>query len=234
MRLEHLAILLIVQGLCSGTRLSAEELKGSVQDIEGGKVDAGEVILRSADSGQQVGRSSVTPSGTYRFANVAAGAYSLTIKALGYSLAKIDGIELREHEEKVLPVIALDTGPHCDTPVMGRLVLLANQDSAVGTLRGSVVFQGSSVPDTKVLLLCGKSTCGTVTTDTGGHYSFQNLQAGIHSLVFEKRGFFRDTFAPFVVQAGFEADYRPIELEKCGTPNCRTNRKSRRRWGPCD
>jgi hypothetical protein len=72
---------------------------------------------------------------------------------------------------------------------MGRLVLLANRDSAVGTLSRSVVFKGSAVPDTKVLLQCGKSNCVTLSTDAGGHYRFQNLRAGIYSLVFEKPGY---------------------------------------------
>jgi hypothetical protein len=154
----------------------------------------------------------------------------LEIKVRGFSLATIDRVDLREREEKVLPAITLEDGQPCDRPVRGRLALLANPDSALGTLSGSVVLKGSAMPDTKVLLQCGKSACGTLSTDAGGHYSFQNLKAGIYALVFEKPGYYRDLFQPYVVQAGFEANYRPTELEKCGTPNCRTNRKSRGWW----
>ena len=113
----------------------------------------------------------------------------MEIKAQGYLGVAIDGIELHEQQELVLPAATL-------------------QDRSASRRAG-------------------------VLTGPDGHYHFPNLQRGGYDLVVEKRGYFRDVWTPVVVQAGFDAVYLPVELEKCGSPNCRTNRKSRLR-GPCE
>lgn len=102
-----LAFALCCAGLFAQTVTSS--LVGTVVDPAGGAVKDAPVTLTSTDTGET--RSAITDSGgTYRFGNILAGTYSVTVKAPGFKSEIESGIVVLAQEAHVGGRIALEPG----------------------------------------------------------------------------------------------------------------------------
>jgi hypothetical protein len=193
----------------------AASLTGAIVDAAGGYIANGTVELVSATKNFWV---QTDDSGVYRFPDLPAGKYTLTFRPGGFEWLTFKSIVLSEHEEKVIPDVALNI-PVCGLSFDRDLVLLPT-GVLLGRLSGSVTPR---VPGVEVTLVCRTfAACRSTKTDSNGKFSFDMLSAGLYGLNIHREGYYpvSATGYQYIVSAGLESIYNSIGLERCPKGNC--------------
>ncbi|WP_103028947.1 TonB-dependent receptor [Salinibacter altiplanensis] len=132
------AILFPVLGALSPVHGQAAELRGSVTDTQDRSVSSVNVVLERADDGEQVAGTSTAVDGTFRFADVAAGAYRLVASAVGYTKASTNVTV--EEEDRLSISLRIRTKKYD----LDEVVVSATRSrEAVGNLASSVSVLGA-------------------------------------------------------------------------------------------
>ncbi len=204
-------------------------LRGMVHDISGTAISGASVILRKSVSREEMGRIQTGPSGTFLFPLLPEGEYAMQVQAVGFMTVALEPFRLAAKEQKVLPPMTLQTGYGCGDPVLRRLTLLDPAEADRGTLSGVVEDpKERPVPGARVSLLCpGQALCGNTTSDAEGRFTFPTVEPGKYTVRIQTHGFHLDERQPYVVEAGYDAGYWPVLLERCHGRDCenRTGRK---------
>ena len=201
----------------------AASLTGSLTDPAGASIVHAAVEL---DPGSQKYQVQTDDAGVYKFPDLPAGEYSLTVRVVGFYRLTVRPINLSASEQKRIPALMLDVAPSgCFNPFPPAFQLLAG-DTTFGGLAGSVVRYGDSselLEGVDVTLVCRTFTaCASTKTDAKGLFSFGMLSPGEYGLSFRSQGFYPDQASAYTVRvkAGLESDYAPVFLERCPGGNC--------------
>jgi hypothetical protein len=217
----NLRIALAVAILVISSSVWAASLTGSVVDAAGGYIPRASVEL---DSGTDKYRVQTDETGVYRFSNLPAGEYSLTIRVPGFKLFTLKAIGLTENEEKRIVDVPMDPGNGCGSN--SRSLVLLQAEEFFGRLSGSV---RPPAKDIEVILVCRTfSACRSTKTDAYGRFSFSMLSTGVYGLNFRREGYYAEnaTGYGYYVNAGWNSVYDPVSLQKCPDGNCDPKLKS--------
>ncbi len=208
-----LALAVVAIPFSATAQEAAASISGAVLDPRGAYISRMRVKL---DSGIRNYEAQTDDSGVYRFSNLPAGAYTLTLDFAGLNAQIIRSIDLLEREHKRIPDVTLDF-PSCG---FSRDLILLRTETSFGRLSGRVAPPAKEV---EVTLVCRTfRACASTKTDDKGRFSFEMLSAGAYGLNFRREGFYPEnaTGYEYTVNSGWESIYAPKELEQCPNGNC--------------
>ncbi len=84
------------------THAASGQLRGKVTDPKGSVIAGASVTAASSTNGQKF--AATDDEGRYKFANLPAGVYLITIKAPGFSDARLGGVAIKEDKALTLDV----------------------------------------------------------------------------------------------------------------------------------
>lgn len=165
-------------------RLFLETVTGRVT-LNGKPVSGAQVMLTLGNRG--FGVVTTTSSGTYSYANLAAGAYTITATKLGV------------------------TATTRVTVVRAKNLAVPDLDLKIESVSGQVLLNGKPLGSGTVFLLNGdESLFGRVTTDGNGHYSFTKVPDGTYIVRVTASGITQDV--NITVRAGVSLTVPTIKL----------------------
>jgi hypothetical protein len=211
---------------CSPIFLFAQKetasLTGSLQDTDGKPLSDGVITLESPASGIRQA-SYLNQQGIYRFSELPAGAYILTIFDVNAAV-KVKQ-DLLAGEQKIFPPLTLKREPvHSCGPGMDpdRSRFLPSPP-AVGGLTGSVQTDRGPAVGARLSLDCwDRFQCGETKyakTDSQGNFAFENIQPGSYLLRLQQDNFFPILPPPFDIAGGLESFYS-FKLTPCPNGDC--------------
>jgi len=220
-RVAALAILLTA--FANAQELTAS-LMGALQDPSGAALAGASVILESEGGGNRQ-EIQADERGIFRFLELKASKYTLSIRRLGFYGVKVKQ-DLLAGEQKSLPPIRLSVGvagdcfPNDSEPERSRFL---STGPSIGGLAGNLSSGQGPAAGVRVLLACwGQSECRgaseTIVTDSRGDFAFENLRPGRYNVSAEELEFF-----PFNARAdiagGLESVYS-FSLTPCPNGDC--------------
>jgi hypothetical protein len=164
-------------------------LAGTVTDSTGAVVPGAEIVALNSATGV-TSRAVSTSSGSYRFPELAVGAYTVTTTAAGFEIASATGVQVTINSVTSLNV-ALKIGSQADTVTVDAsgLRVEAQSSDISGTVSNKQIEDlplslangvgGMRSPETFVFLLPGTTGPGSGTTgNTGNGVFFSRLSGG--------------------------------------------------------
>jgi hypothetical protein len=146
----------------------------------------------------------------------------------------VKSIVLSEEEHKPMPDVPLEVvSVDCHGPIRRDIHLLP-LGAAFGQLSGSVV---PPVADIEVTLVCRTfRECASTRTDSNGRFSFDMLSASVYGLNFRREGFYpkKATGYEYIVNAGWESVYGPVQLDRCPNGKCDPKLRPQRPVAICE
>jgi hypothetical protein len=210
-------VALVLEILLISFSSQAASLTGSVVDETGAYIAHSALELVSGATRYET---HADDTGVYKFSNLPVGEYTLKVTMRGFKLRTVKSIHLSELEPDRLLDIPLDVGHMaCGQPVILDRILLPPEEM-FGRLTGSVEPAARGV---EVTLICRTfSACKSTKTDFRGRFSFEMLSPGVYGLNFRREGFYPEnaTGYDYAVNAGWEAIYSSVRLERCPNGNC--------------
>lgn len=218
------------------TPLAAQEatasITGIVVDPTGARIAAARVELTSQDSGYEQNTRSDN-EGSFRFTNLAPGAYILVFRSPGF-LSEVKPIVLLAAEQRSSDAVVLRVGPvpPCggDFPISHFISFKMAPRELGGQIMSQVVLgdKRTPAPRANVLLVCQHDqVCAQTRTDDEGWFKFSALASGLYSLRIDFPKFYKVSVEHVEIVDGVEFLYSEIYLERCPKGNCNLRPKPR-------
>jgi hypothetical protein len=154
---EIMRIFLLVAGLGAGMASGtwAATLSGIVQDVTGHPIGHALVIVRSAHSGYEVGKSLTSGSGAYSFSSLPTGDFNINILASGFKTTTVRDVHLIDQEKSMRPVI-LEVSGECGSIPASQYVRELEGADSTGRISGTIADHRSNKPIAKadIKLIC--------------------------------------------------------------------------------
>jgi hypothetical protein len=199
----------------------------------------GTVRFTQANGGEMISDASVTlepvsggvrqekqtdSRGSFRFSELPAGTYILSIARIGFDGTKLKA-DLLANEQRSLPPIALTLAPSgCFSPsdANPERTQFLSAGLSFGGLAGRVKNDLGPVVGARVLLSCwierGCSSPKAAITDSQGDFEFQNVRPGRYILNIALDKFFPVSMR-FAIPGGIESSYS-FDLTPCPNGDC--------------
>jgi hypothetical protein len=195
-------------------------IRARVQDAFGAIIPSGLAELRRESDPYTVIRASIDALGTFRFAEVPPGAYTLKVGSNAFEILTIKGIRVSAGEPELsMPPIILSVSRPCSSSRLDYLRLLSAGE-LTGKIRGSVDSENGPVPNANVILLCKTGVCGETSTDLHGSFEFMSLPPREFTIRVRHSGAYSAEGREFYAREGVESVYSPIRIERCRLGVC--------------
>jgi hypothetical protein len=221
-------------------------LAGRVQDITNAGLPGTLADLKSETFQGNEYQTRADAAGIYSFSGLPAGEYTLKLLEPGFSFLTVKSITMLEGEKKSMPLLQLSIPTSACNGISGaRLDYVRPLPSRVhgGDLRGSVRLDQDTVTPARpiaganvTLLSGGDSPYRATTTDSGGEFIFDDMDAGQFAVRVTKNGFYPLDLPPswgYWAGQGLELMYGPVFLEACPRGDCSAPRPPRKIIGLC-
>ena len=227
----------LLLALVIATPLAAQEatasITGIVVDPTGARIAAASVDLTSQDSGYEQ-NTRTDNEGSFRFTNLAPGAYILVFRSPGF-LFEVKPIMLLAAEQRSIDAVVLRVSPlpPCGGgfPISHAISFKMAPRAPGGQITSQVVLgdKRTPAPRANVLLVCNHDRmCAQTRTDNEGWFKFSALAPGSYSIRIEFPEFYKVTVDDVDIVDGVEFLYSEIYVERCPKGNCNLRPKSRR------
>jgi Carboxypeptidase regulatory-like domain len=206
-RWVEFAVLIPLVGVLQAQGTSG--LSGIVSDTLGNAIPLAEVSLATEPQGTSI-QLRTDDRGAYRFADLAPGAYQLTVAQRGFATSRIK-FELLAGEQRALPVVTLDVSI-CNS-VHPAYVRLLPDRTLTGAFSGTIHTDRPRFPpavNAQVTLFCESAPCRTTKTDPQGGFRFADLPVGRYRVRTGLEGFYTDDTPSIEILPGEEKCIRSL------------------------
>lgn len=219
-----ICVVLLAIGAGTGSCF-AGSLTIKLVDATGAPIPGMLVFLQSESDASRRSPGWTDDDGAYKFLDLPAGNFRLEVISTTFSNKSIRVVELPAGEDIVPSPIELQVGlfSGCGSQMLhlqdGSL-LASTADT--GDLAGAFVnIKDKPIANVVVALSCGhEQICGQARTNSKGEFLFRGLKPGYYSVTVKAARHYPLTREGFIVRAGLQLTYGPVQLESCLRGDC--------------
>lgn len=196
-------IIFAFAGACAAFAQEAASISGVVTDGTEAIIPNATVIARRDGSIESLCNKTTDEDGRFTCSSLPAGIYSLEIAASGFQTRKLEPVEVKGNEAKVLPHLRLQVKPsYFDCPDSFNIPTwnVGSTRQSQPSVTGTVFFIPPKVSkggaNVTLKPLASGHPIASVATESDGHFHFDGLTPGAYQLTVHEEG-----YADFIIDS---------------------------------
>jgi hypothetical protein len=212
----------LLSGLAS--LLKGGSISGVAQYLPGEALSGAFVHLRNGVG--DVETSKTATDGSFRFAGLADGEYSLNIQASGFAQLHVERIMVNADSDVRLAPLIPQLGSCAHQHTVQTNFLRPIDSTAIARITGIVTVEGKGrnnppVSGAEVILHCDdRAVCGSVRSGRNGIFTIDVPPVEKLHVQIQRPGFYTSEIEIIFPQKGWQNNYGAFRLDRCPLGNC--------------